>query len=63
VRGRSEAIRVRLDAGPGGWEITPTGAQGSHVLTSMLDADGLAFAPAEMVELAAGTELRTELIG
>ena len=63
VRGRSEAIRVRLAAGPGGWEITPTGAQGSHVLTSMLDADGLAFAPAEMVELAAGTELRTELIG
>jgi molybdopterin molybdotransferase len=63
VQGRAEAIRVRLDAGESGWEITPTGPQGSHVLTSMLAADGLAFAPAGLVELPAGTELRTELIG
>jgi molybdopterin molybdotransferase len=63
VRGRAEAIRVRLAAGDGGWEIEPTGAQGSHVLTSMVGADGLAFAPADAVELAAGTELRVELIG
>jgi len=62
VRGRAEAIRVRLEAGAGGWEIAPTGPQGSHVLTSMLGADGLAFAPAELVELPAGTELRTELL-
>ena len=32
------------------------------MLTSMLDADGLAFAPADLVELAVGTELRTELL-
>jgi molybdopterin molybdotransferase len=63
VPGRSEAIRVSLDAGPAGWEITPTGAQGSHVLTSMLDADGLAFAPAKAVEIAAGSELRSDLLG
>ena len=62
VRGRAEAIRVRLEAGPSGWEITPTGPQGSHVLTSMLGADGLAFAPADVVELEAGTELRVELL-
>ncbi len=62
VRGRAEAIRVRLAAGPSGWEITPTGPQGSHVLTSMLGADGLAFAPADIVELEAGTELRVELL-
>jgi len=62
VRGRAEAIRVRLAAGAGGWEITPTGPQGSHVLTSMLAADGLAFAPADLVELEAGTELRVELL-
>jgi hypothetical protein len=31
-------------------------------MTSMIGADGLAFAPAEMVELPAGTELRVELI-
>ncbi len=62
VRGRAEAIRVRLAAGAGGWEITPTGPQGSHVLTSMLAADGLAFAPSDLVELEAGTELRVELL-
>ena len=63
VEGRAEAIRVRLAAGPGGWEIEPTGPQGSHVLTSMVGADGLAFAPAAMVEIPAGTELPVELIG
>ena len=62
VRGRAEAIRVRVEAGPSGWEITPTGPQGSHVLTSMLGADGLAFAAADLVELAAGTELPVELL-
>ena len=62
VRGRAEAIRVRVEAGASGWEITPTGPQGSHVLTSMLGADGLAFAAADVVELAAGTELAVELL-
>ena len=62
VRGRAEAIRVRLETGTDGWRITPTGPQGSHVLTSMLDADGLAFAPAGLVDLPAGTELRVELL-
>jgi len=60
--GRAEAIRVRLEAGAGGWEATPTGPQGSHVLTSMLAADGLAFAPADATELPAGAELVTELL-
>ncbi|MBA2523687.1 MAG: molybdopterin molybdotransferase MoeA [Solirubrobacterales bacterium] len=44
--GRAEVIRVRLALTDAGWEATPTGPQGSHVLTSMLGADGLAFAPA-----------------
>jgi len=62
VRGRAEAIRVRVEAGASGWEIAPTGPQGSHVLTSMLGADGLAFAAADLVELPAGTELPVELL-
>jgi molybdopterin molybdotransferase len=62
VRGRAEAIRVRVEAGADGWRIAPTGPQGSHVLTSMLAADGLAFAPAGVVDLPAGTELRVELL-
>jgi molybdopterin molybdotransferase len=62
VRGRAEAIRVAVAAGAAGWEIEPTGPQGSHVLTSMLGADGLAFAGSDLVELEAGTELRVELL-
>jgi len=63
VRGRAEAIRVAVETRPAGWVIEPTGPQGSHVLTSMLGADGLAFASADLVELDAGTELRVELFG
>jgi molybdopterin molybdotransferase len=41
---REQAVRVRLAAGDGGWRAEPTkDAQGSHVLTSMLGADGLAL--------------------
>ena len=41
-------------SGPDGWLAHPTGPQGSHVLTSMLGADGLAFAPTERDALLAG---------
>ena len=46
---REQAVRVRLAPGDGGWRAEPTkDAQGSHVLTSMLGADGLALiAPGE----------------
>jgi molybdopterin molybdotransferase len=39
---REEAVRVRLEATENGWRATPTGPQGSHVLTSMLGAKALA---------------------
>ena len=42
---REQAIRVRLRQGENGLPPTPTGAQGSHVLTSMLGADALALIP------------------
>jgi molybdopterin molybdotransferase len=60
--GRAEAIRVALKAGPDGWVATPTGPQGSHVLTSMLGADGLAFAAAERDALLAGELIEVELL-
>jgi molybdopterin molybdotransferase len=44
--GRAHAVRCRLLLGEHGWEAEPTGAQGSHVLTSMLGADALAILPA-----------------
>ncbi len=62
VPGRAEAIRVRLEAGEGGWVATPTGPQGSHVLTSMIGADGLAFAPTEAERLRAGDSIGVELL-
>ena len=58
--GRAEAIRVSLASGPDGWVATPTGPQGSHVLTSMLGADGLAFAAAERGVLEAGEPIEVE---
>lgn len=62
VSGRAEAIRVRLEAGPDGWLARPTGPQGSHVLTSMLGADGLAFAPTERDAMLAGERVEIELL-
>jgi molybdopterin biosynthesis enzyme len=40
----------------------PTGEQGSHQLTSMLGADGLAMIPAGEGELAAGDKVWVELL-
>lgn len=42
-RGRTQALRVRLDGSDGTLRATPTGPQGSHVTTSLLAADALAF--------------------
>jgi molybdopterin molybdotransferase len=58
TEGRDELVRVVLD-GPG---ATPTGPQGSHQLTSMLGADGLAIVPAGTGELPAGSEVVVELL-
>ncbi len=57
--GRTEAVRCRLTSGPGGLLAEPTGDQGSHRLSSMLGADGLALIEAE---LAAGSEVVVELL-
>lgn len=57
--GRDEAVRVRLD----GDTATPTGPQGSHVVSSLLGADGLAIVPAGDGLLEAGTEVEVERLG
>jgi molybdopterin molybdotransferase len=56
--GRDEAVRVRLD----GNRATPTGPQGSHQLTSMLNADGLAIVTAGDGTAEPGTTVEVELI-
>jgi molybdopterin molybdotransferase len=62
ARGRAHAVRCHLLLGPHGWEAEPTGAQGSHVLTSMLGADALAILPADSASVSAGTRVEVELL-
>jgi molybdopterin molybdotransferase len=60
--GRAEAVRCRLAAAGGTWVATPTKEQGSHVLTSMLGADGLAILPADCAGMEAGERVEVELM-
>lgn len=59
---RGHAVRCRLAAGSRGWEATPASHQGSHVMTSMLGADGLALIPASVAAVEAGEAVTVELI-
>jgi molybdopterin molybdotransferase len=52
---REQAIRVRLLPEPGRLLAEPTGRQDSHVVSSLLGADALAFIPAGAGEMAAGS--------
>jgi molybdopterin molybdotransferase len=61
--GRTHAVRVRLELRDDGWHAEPTKqAQASHVLTSMLGADGLALVPAERESVRPGERVEVELI-
>jgi len=60
--GRLHAVRCRLALAPNGWDATPTGPQGSHVLTSMLGADALALIPAGSGVVTAGEQVTVELL-
>jgi molybdopterin molybdotransferase len=62
ARGRTHAVRCRIEQREDGWSVEPTGAQGSHILTSMLGADCLALIPAEAELLRAGDRVEVELI-
>jgi molybdopterin molybdotransferase len=52
---REQAIRVVLEPSDGELVASPTGAQGSHMLTSLLGADALAMIPAGEGSLEANT--------
>jgi molybdopterin molybdotransferase len=60
--GRAHAVRCRLELREDGWHATPTGAQGSHILTSMLGADCLALIPTASGSLSAGDPVQVELL-
>ena len=55
-------VRVRLRREGGGWTAAPTGPQGSHVLTSVVKADGLAEIPEHTTRVSAGDKLTVHLL-
>jgi molybdopterin molybdotransferase len=54
--------RVRLERDGDGWVATPTGPQGSHVITSIALANGLAVVPEDVMEIPAGGEVMVRLL-
>jgi molybdopterin molybdotransferase len=58
--GRAHAVRCSLSAREDGWHARPTGPQGSHILTSMLGADGLVLIPTDSQGVRAGERVEVE---
>jgi molybdopterin molybdotransferase len=58
--GRAHAVRCRLTVREDGLHATPTGPQGSHVLSSMLGADALAMIPSDATDVPAGSRVLVE---
>ena len=61
-RTRERVLRVRLERGDGATIAVPNGPQGSHILTSLVQADALALIPAGEGELPAGTTVALEYL-
>ncbi len=55
-------LRVRLSRDASGWTVRPTGAQGSHLISSIAQADGLAIVPEAVTEVRVGDEVRVMLL-
>ncbi len=60
--GRAHAVRCRVEARDDGWHARPTGDQDSHVLTSMLGAEGLVIVPADAHPPTAGETVELLLL-
>jgi molybdopterin molybdotransferase len=60
--GRAHAIRCRLRLSDDGWHVQPNRDQGSHVLSSMVGADCLAFIPTAAHSIEAGARVEIELL-
>ena len=55
-------LRVRLSREDGAWQARSTGAQGSHVISSIAQADGLAVVPEDVTEVRPGEQVRVYLL-
>lgn len=60
--GRIHAVRCTLELRDDGWWAASTGAQGSHILRSLLGAEAFALIPAGDGQLDIGAEVVVELI-
>ena len=60
--GKRSYLRVRLARDGAAWSAHPTGAQGSHVVSSLARADGLAVIDEDVREVAAGEQVRVQLL-
>ena len=59
--GRLHFVRVRLEWSGGKWRATPTGSQGSHIQSSLVDCDGVARFGADASVLNEGDEVMIEV--
>lgn len=55
--GRRTFVRVRLQRDGDGWRAGSAGGQGSHVLSALAKADGLAIIPEEIERMPAGSDV------
>ncbi len=61
-RHKRSYLRVRLARESDGWRATPTGEQGSHLISSIAQADGLAVIPESVTEVPAGEQVAVLLL-
>jgi molybdopterin molybdotransferase len=59
----TEFVRVKLERDADGWLATPTGSQGSGILSSLSRADGLLIGPSTETILKAGAQATVLLLG
>lgn len=62
VPNKRHFVRVRLAREAEGWTATPTGAQGSHMISSISAADGLAVVPEDVEAVRAGEQVRVQVL-
>jgi molybdopterin molybdotransferase len=61
--GRAHVVRCWLEAREDGWHVAPTRtAQQSHILTSMLDAEALAYIEVDRGDVRAGERVEVEIL-
>jgi molybdopterin molybdotransferase len=60
--GRAHVVRCRLELRDDGWHVRPTKEQSSHILTSMLGAEALAYVEPERGDVKAGEQVEIEVL-